>query len=237
MGGIAGLCRPRDQWIGWTRAQQWARLRFIVNNARFLILPEVRVPNLASKVLSLNARRLSADWHLVYGHPVVPAETFVDPTHFAGTSDRAAGWQYLGDTQGFARQHHRYVRHGHPKGLWVRPLDPDGPAVLHAPFLSAALTQEALTVLDFNALNWSGPGSLREQLTILTDPRRRRGIRHAVDQVLVLALAAVLAGQRNYTAISDWIHDLRPEQRVAFGCPRWGTTYKVPSEPTKWMSS
>ncbi|MHB1610105.1 MAG: Druantia anti-phage system protein DruA [Sulfobacillus sp.] len=137
----AWMCRPRDQWIGWTGAQQWARL--------------------------------SADWQLVYGHPVVLAETFVDPTRFAGTSCRAAGWQYLGDTQGFARQHHRYVRHGHPKGLWVRPLDPDSPAVLHAPFLSAALTQEALTMLDFNALNWSGPGSLRERLTILTDPRHR----------------------------------------------------------------
>ncbi len=228
----AWMCRPRDQWIGWTRAQQWARLRFVVNNARFLILPAVRVPNLASKVLALNTQRLSADWRAVYGHPVVLAETFVDPARFAGTSYRAAGWEYLGDTQGFARHHQRYVRHGHPKGLWIRPLDPDSPAVLHAPFLSAALTPGALTMLDFNALNWSGPGGLRDQLTRLTDPRHRRGIRHAVDQVLVLALAAVLAGQRNYIAISDWIQDLSPEQRAAFGCPRWGSTYKVPSEPT-----
>jgi hypothetical protein len=66
----------------------------------------------------------------------------------------------------------------------------------------------------------------------LPDPRHRRGIRHAVDPVLVLALAAVVAGQRNYVAISDWIHDLDPDQRAAFGCPRWGSTDKVPSEPT-----
>ncbi len=93
--------RPRDQWIGYTRAQQWARLRFIAHNARFLILPSVRVPNLASKVLALTTQRLSADWQAVYGHPVVLAETFVDPTRLAGTSYRAAGWQYLGDTPGF----------------------------------------------------------------------------------------------------------------------------------------
>ncbi|MCL4351670.1 MAG: transposase family protein, partial [Firmicutes bacterium] len=57
-------------------------------------------------------------------------------------------------------------------------------------------------------------------------------VRHRVDQVLVLAVAAVLAGQRTFVAIGDWIQDLRPEQRAAFGCPRWGDTYKVPSEPT-----
>ena len=76
----------------------------------------------------------------------------------------------------------------------MKPLAPDSPAILDAPFLSAALTQGALTMFDLNALNWSGPGGLRERLTHLTDPRHRRGIRHAVDQVLVLALAAVLAG-------------------------------------------
>ena len=90
----------------------------------------------------------------------------------------------------------------------------------------------ALTLLDFNALNWTEPDGLRDRLTELTDPRHRRGIRHAIDPVRVLALAAVLAGQRNYLAISDWIHDLDPEARRLFGCRRWGATYRVPSEPT-----
>ncbi len=63
----------------------------------------------------------------------------------------------------------------------MKPLDPDSPEVLRTPFLSAALTQEALTMLDFNALNWSGPGGLWERLAHLTDLRHRRGIRHAVD--------------------------------------------------------
>ncbi|MCY0898081.1 MAG: DUF4338 domain-containing protein [Firmicutes bacterium] len=159
-----------NQCIGWTRAQQWARVRLVVNNVRLLILPDVRIPNLASKVLALNTRRLSADWQAVNGHPVVLAETFVDPARFAGTSYRAAGWQYLGDTQGVARHHQRYVRHGHPKGLWVKSLDPESPAVLRVPFLSAAWMQGMPTMADFNALNGSGPGGLRERLTPVTDP-------------------------------------------------------------------
>lgn len=228
----AWMVRPRDQWIGWTRAQQWARLKFVVNNARFLILPDVYVPNLASKTLALNTQRLSRDWEAVYGHPVLVAETFVDPARFPGTSYRAAGWEYLGDTRGFARHHRHYVQHGQPKQVWVRPLVPDSTALLRAPFLAPALMGGALTMLDFNALNWTGPNGLRDRLAALTDPRHRRGIRHRIDQVLLLALAAVLAGQRNYMAISDWIHDLEPEARRRFGCPRWGDTYKVPSEPT-----
>ena len=74
---------------------------------------------------------------------------------------------------------------------------------------------------DFNAVNWTGPDGLR--------PRHRRGIRHRLDHVLLLALAVVLAGQRHDVAISDGIHDLDPAARRRLGCPRWGDTYKVPS--------
>ena len=228
----AWMVRVRDQWIGWSRPQQWARLPFVVNNARFLILPDVHIPNLASKTLAQNTQRLSADWTAGYGHPVVLAETFVDPTRFAGTSYRAAGWAYLGQTRGFARRHQHYVAHGQPKQVWVRPLTPDGAAPLRAPFLTPALMGGTPTMLDFNTVNWTGPDGLRARLATLPDPRHRRGVRHRHDQVLLLALAAVLAGQRHYVAISDWIHDLDAPARQRFGCPRWGDTYQVPSEPT-----
>ena len=228
----AWMCRPRDQWIGWTRAQQWERLRFVVNNVRFLILPDVQMPNLASKTLALNTRCLATDWQAAYGHPVVLAETFVDPDRFTGTAYRAAGWQYLGQTQGYARHSRHYVHHGHPKALWVRPLSVGIPQGLAAPFLPPTLQGCALTMVDFNALNWIGPGGLRDRLHSLIDPRHRRGIRHSITQVLVLTLAAVVAGQRSFVAIGDWIQDLTPDQRAAFGCPRWGETFKVPSEPT-----
>lgn len=229
----AFLCRPRDQWIGWSRDQQWRRTRYVANNARFLILPGVQIPNLASKVLALTTRRLSADWVTVHGHAIVAVETFVDPARFPGTVYRAAGWMRLGQSRGFARSAGRYVYHGHPKDYWIYPLRRDARAVLTAPFLSPNLDAGGMmTMVDFNTANWIGPQGLRERLQRLTDPRKRRGIRHAQDVVLVLACAAVLAGQRSFTAMSDWIGDLNPEQRQRFGCRRFGDTYRVPSEPT-----
>ncbi len=64
-------CTARDRWIGWPPVLQYQRLPLIANNARFLVLPDVRVPNLASRVLSLTLKRLSQDWQAVHGHPVV----------------------------------------------------------------------------------------------------------------------------------------------------------------------
>jgi hypothetical protein len=71
-------CAVRDAWIGWPRVGHYQRLHLLANNARFLILPQVHVANLASRVLGLNLRRLSADWRRVHGHPLLLAETFVD---------------------------------------------------------------------------------------------------------------------------------------------------------------
>ena len=61
-------CHPRDSWIGWPQAIQWQRLHLIANNSRFLILTGIHIPNLASKTLSLNLKRLSIDWQQIYGH-------------------------------------------------------------------------------------------------------------------------------------------------------------------------
>jgi hypothetical protein len=94
-------CQPRDTWIGWSQAIQWQRLHLIANNSRFLILPGIHIPNLASRILSLNLRRLSRDWVHVYGHPVLIAETFVDTGRFTGACYKAANWQYLGQTSGY----------------------------------------------------------------------------------------------------------------------------------------
>jgi hypothetical protein len=79
-------------------------LSYVVNNTRFLILPGVKVPGLASHILSRAMRRLNADWQSKYGHPVWLVETFVDRERFAGTAYRAANWQSLGHTQGRGRQ-------------------------------------------------------------------------------------------------------------------------------------
>ena len=91
---------PRDRFIGWSHAARRQNLRFVVYNSRYLILPWVEVPHLASHLLGTMTRRLAAEWTRVYGHPVYFVETFVDPTRFRGTCYRAANWLVLGRTTG-----------------------------------------------------------------------------------------------------------------------------------------
>ena len=96
--------KPRDAWIGWNEATRARHLSLVANNSRFLILPWVRVPHLASHLLGRIARRLAADWQARYGHPVHLIETFVERGRFQGTCYRAANWTYVGQTQGRTRQ-------------------------------------------------------------------------------------------------------------------------------------
>jgi len=91
---------PRDRYIGWDAETRRRNIRFVAYNSRFLILPWVWVPHLASHLLGRMARELPGEWERVYGHPVWFIETFVDPTRFKGTCYRAANWIYLGQTTG-----------------------------------------------------------------------------------------------------------------------------------------
>lgn len=121
-GSAAWTCRPRDAFIGWTRAQRAPRLALLTNNTRFLILPFARVPHLASWILGRVLRRLSADWQQKYGHPIVLVETFVERDRFKGTSYTAANWIRLGVTTGRSRQD-RYTTLRVPvKDVYVYPL-------------------------------------------------------------------------------------------------------------------
>jgi hypothetical protein len=90
----------RDRFIGWDGAARRANIALLAYNTRFLILPWVRVPHLASHVLGRMARAISPDWQRVYGHPIYWLETFVDPQRFRGTCYRAANWVELGVTTG-----------------------------------------------------------------------------------------------------------------------------------------
>ncbi len=114
--------KDRDQFIGWEAPTQRKHLLFLANNVRFLILPWIRVPHLASKVLALSLRRLSRDWQASYGHPLYLAETFVDPNRFQGACYQASNWIYVGQTQGHAKKGNRYHHHGQPKAIYVYPL-------------------------------------------------------------------------------------------------------------------
>jgi hypothetical protein len=131
-GSAAWSCRVRDRWIGWTPPQRVRQLAWLTNNARFLILPFVRVPRLGSWILGRVLRRLSADWQEKYGHPIVLVETFVDRSRFHGTVYTAANWIRLGPTAGRSRQD-RYTTLRVPvKDVFVYPLHTDVRAVLCA---------------------------------------------------------------------------------------------------------
>ena len=99
-GAAAWKVGSRDRWIGWDRAGREAYLGRVLNNARFLLLPWVRVKNLASKVLALSAVQVADDFAARYGERPVLLETFVEIPRFSGTCYRAANWRYLGETQG-----------------------------------------------------------------------------------------------------------------------------------------
>jgi Domain of unknown function (DUF4338) len=90
----------RDRHIGWSAETRRRNIRFIAYNTRFLILPWVQVPHLASHILGAVTSALPKDWEQLYGHPVYFAETFIDPGRFRGTCYRAANWQLLGLTTG-----------------------------------------------------------------------------------------------------------------------------------------
>jgi hypothetical protein len=90
----------RDRFIGWSAQARRQNIRFLAYNLRFLILPWVEIPHLASHLLGRMARALPGDWERVYGHPVYFLETFVDPQRFKGTCYRAANWTVLGRTTG-----------------------------------------------------------------------------------------------------------------------------------------
>ena len=123
-GAAAWKVSVRDRFIGWSVAQRTRRLELLANQQRFLILPWVQVPDLASYLLALALRRLSRDWQHRYGHPLWLVETFVETDRFVGTAYKAAGWPCLGQTTGRTRQDRRHTLQTPPKTVWVRPLHP-----------------------------------------------------------------------------------------------------------------
>jgi hypothetical protein len=115
----------RDRFIGWSAQSRRANIRLLAYNTRFLILPWVTVLHLASHLLGRIARRLSADWQAVYGHPIYFLETFVDPQRFAGTCYRAANWVHLGVTTGRGKDAPTYTPNRSIKNVLGLPLVKD----------------------------------------------------------------------------------------------------------------
>jgi hypothetical protein len=114
----------RDRYIGWSAEARRRNIRFIAYNTRFLILPWVVAPHLASHILSRIARRLSQDWEGLYQHPIYFLETFVDPERFRGTCYRAANWVVLGRTTGRGKDDHTNRPNRSLKEVLGYPLTP-----------------------------------------------------------------------------------------------------------------
>ncbi len=122
-GAAAWKAQPRDAFIGWSAAHRQFHLGRVANNSRFLILPWVRVPELASHILGRVARRIAGDWQAHYGHRVVVLETFVERERFRGSCYRAANWICVGQTKGRTRQDREHRIQAPVKDIWVYPLE------------------------------------------------------------------------------------------------------------------
>jgi hypothetical protein len=137
----------RDAWIGWTPLDRRKFLHRIVGNSRFLILPGVRIPHLASHVLALAARKLRMDWRERYGYAPVLLETFVTPPH-RGTCYRAANWRYIGETGSTNKRDQRKRGHVPIKMIFAYPLVKNWRTELLAPMPALPSDEEQEADLD-----------------------------------------------------------------------------------------
>ena len=215
--------QAREAWLRWSQFQLRARRHFVAQNSRLVLLADRhQFPNLASRALALCTRRLSDDWRAAYGHPIVVAESFVDRQLFHGTAYKAAGWTLLGPTAGFGRHAEDfYVRHDRPKQLWVRPLDPTGPAALRAPTLPPHLAPFEPQPAPRCTLPAAQRTSLLERLPRLPDPRQTKGRWHPWRAVLgILALAKLAGVPGAQSELADFASRLTQAQRRQLGCRR-----------------
>lgn len=234
--GAAPHTKAREQKIRWTPRQRARRLCFVVNNSRFLVLPDrQRYPNLASRVLALCLKRLNTDWPQHWGHPVVLVESYVDESQYRGTCYRACGFEAVGLTAGYGRSSRDYyLEHGQPKQLYLRPLRPRAINILRQGRLPADLAEHEEKMSGPCPLRATQLDSLLELFRELKDPRRGHGLRHPQAFVLACAAVAMLMGAGGYEAFEDECKKLTQRQLRALGCRQNPKTklYRPPSDST-----
>lgn len=213
--------KDREEWIGWTPSQRRRRLALVANNARYLILPGVDCPNLASRVLALCCERLAGDWQQSYGHPVLVAESFVDSQLFRGTCYKAQGWQLLGQTKGSGRSRQDYyTAHGRPKQLWMRELRPAARAVLRAARLPADLQHVEDAVIPRCEVATRDMRRLVALCREVPDWRARKGRDYPLPCLLAIMIMATLAGvvrgQRDLAAFASKLTQFQLRALVSY---------------------
>lgn len=199
--------RYREQFIGWTPEQRRRRLPLVINNSRFLVLPDCHYPNLPSRLLKLVLNRLSDDWQQRWGHPVALVESFVNPEFFRGTTYKVSGWSELGPTSGFGRcAQDFYEAHDQPKQLWVKELVKGACQKLRAPTLPpewAVVEQQTVAHCTAKVKEIQ---SLLTQLKELPEFRSRAGLFYPMAGMMALIVlatfAGVVRGQRDLAAFA-----------------------------------
>jgi hypothetical protein len=227
--------KDRDEWIGWSAAQRRCRLALVANNSRFLILPGVDCPNLASRILALNTARLSADWVDAYAHPILAVESFVDGQLFRGTCYKAQGWTQLGLTRGYGRHaEDYYTAHERPKQLWVRALQPDAGAMLRAAVLPPALQAVEAKILPRPQVRLPALHALVELCREVPEWRGTKGRDYPLPGLLAMIVLAMLCGVvRGQRDLAAFASGLSQAQLRALLCRKGRNgRYQSPRETT-----
>ena len=212
----------RDEWIGWTHTQRAERLGLIVQNRRFLVLADTRMPNLASCAMGLALRNLPDHWEDKHGYRPLLAETFTDIESFEGTCYKASNWKPCGLTKGFERSHRAdfYREHRRPKKLWLKTLSRNTRVILCAMDLPPAYqpgcnTQSAERALPLKKAHIE---SLRDTLRGVPDPRGPNRS-WPISSLLSLICMGLLAGRKNLASIQRYGQFLTQQQRTWLNFP------------------
>ncbi len=207
--------KARDHYIGWTEGQRRERLPLVVNNSRLYVQEQCHYPNLVSRFMKLMLARLSQDWESAWGHPVVLAESFVDPEQYRGTAYKVSGWSQLGNTCGWKRSAvDFYEKHDRPKQVWVRELVKNACVRLRAPEVpppwACALRQPPPRC----TAKTSEIGSLLERLhRQVPEFRRKQGLGFPLAGMLALIAMAAFSGvTKGYEDLADYAATLSQSQ-------------------------
>jgi hypothetical protein len=206
----------RDEHIGWDSRTREKRLSWIVQNNRFLLLPQDRPVNLASRILGLAIKALPQAWEARYGKRPLLAETFVDPEGYKGTCYHASGWSRLGETKGYARVSapQYYQDNDRPKHLWVKPLAKDALERLRDPSRLLSGEDPKKRAPGTMPVKSKTAESLYRALRTVKDPRSRRGRQFPLGAMLATAVLAQCCGESTVTGIFRFCQDLSSPQRA-----------------------
>jgi hypothetical protein len=226
--------KGRDQWIGWTPQQRERRLALVVNLSRYCLLPGKTFPNLGSRVLRRTLERVSADWQNHYGHPVLIAETFVDPEQFCGTVFSASGWVELGQTDGWGRhQRDYYVQHDKPKRLFAREIGRNARRSLQAEHLKPALAAVETKVIPRPRQRVGQIASMVDRFKKVPDFRERFESYPLWSLLTIVLLAVLCEAPRGSKDLAKFARGFSQAQRRALGIRRnQQGRYPAPSQPT-----